>query len=155
MASVRIHVFCGGGTGSRLIQLLSERGHQVSVGILAPGDADLEVVDKLSLVCVRTSLPRQPPEPSTLKEARALLATSEVLAVTPFAVGRANVANLELAEEFSRSRPLLHLEGLPITDRDYTEGRATQLYNLLQARATAKGRTPSELLLAWEQISPG
>jgi hypothetical protein len=52
-------------------------------------------------------------------------------------VGPGNVRNLELALETARSgTPLVLLDAVPIIERDFTGGRASGLWEQLQARAT-------------------
>jgi iron complex transport system ATP-binding protein len=52
-------------------------------------------------------------------------------------VGPGNLRNLELAlEQAEMGTPVVLLDFIPITERDFTDGRATQLWQRLRDRAT-------------------
>jgi hypothetical protein len=52
-------------------------------------------------------------------------------------VGPGNVRNLELAlEAAQRGKPVLLLDAVPIAERDFTGGRATELWQQLREGAT-------------------
>jgi hypothetical protein len=52
-------------------------------------------------------------------------------------IGSGNVRNLELAlEAAARGIPLVLLDAMPIAERDFTGGHATELWQQLRERAT-------------------
>jgi hypothetical protein len=52
-------------------------------------------------------------------------------------VGPGNLRNLELAlEQADMGTPVVLLDSIPITERDFTDGRATLLWQRLRDRAT-------------------
>ena len=67
---------------------------------------------------------------------RRLAERSDVIVVCDAPVGPGNVRNLELALEAIRDgRQIVILDATPITERDFTGGRATQLWTEIVDRA--------------------
>jgi iron complex transport system ATP-binding protein len=128
----RAHVVGGAGRASPLLRRLAEAGFDVSVGVLHGSDTDAAVAERLNLV--RVSVPPF----STIDEesaaaCRALMLAAEVLVVCDAPFGPGNVANLRLALGAARAgvRTVL-LEQIPIAERDFTDGEATELWMALR-----------------------
>ena len=140
-----LHVFCGGGTGSHLLRLLHDSGAIVSAGFLASTDSDAETCRALGFETVTVPNPGAP-SPEVLSKVRHLLRTSEAVVLTPFAVGRSNLANLELALELPEAFPIFLLSGSDFSKRDYTGGEATVVYRQLEARARGRSSSATDLV---------
>jgi iron complex transport system ATP-binding protein len=62
--------------------------------------------------------------------------TADVIVVCDPPVGPGNVRNLELAlEAAARGIPVVLLGSIPIAERDFTDGRATELWSQLREGA--------------------
>lgn len=124
--SRRVHVICGGGSGEELLQGLVERGHEVTAGTLHLLDSD-------QVTCERLHIPGPLESPfSAITEGtraahREILARSEVIVIAPLMVGPGNLANLEDALPFVTGRPTYFLRGVPGPDRDFTDGKASEV----------------------------
>ena len=131
----RAHVVGGAGRGAPLLRALTEAGYEVSVGVLHASDTDALVVERLNLV--RVSVPQfSEIDRGSAAECAQLIAATDVLVVCDAPYGPGNVENLRLALEAARggTRTVL-LEGTPIGERDFTGGRATELWNALRELA--------------------
>lgn len=131
----RAHVVGGAGRGAPLLRRLAEAGFDVSVGVLHGSDTDAAVAERLNLV--RVSVPPF----STIDEesaagCRALMLAADLLVVCDAPFGPGNVANLRLALAAARVgvRTVL-LEQIPIAERDFSGGEATELWTALRAVA--------------------
>jgi iron complex transport system ATP-binding protein len=128
----RAHVVGGAGRAAPLLRRLAEAGFDVSVGVLHGSDTDAAVAERLNLV--RVSVPPF----STIDEesaaaCRTLMSAADVLIVCDAPFGPGNVVNLRLALGAARAgvRTVL-LEQIPIAERDFTDGEATELWTALR-----------------------
>ncbi len=145
MAPPRLHIICGGGTGSHLLRNLHARGYHLSVGPLSELDDDAQTARSLGVEFAQVPTDGRP-ETDSLAHARKLLVAADAVILTPFAVGKGNLASLALALELSPQTPLYLVLGGEFARRDYSGGEAARLYALLRARAAAVPRTTSDLL---------
>lgn len=141
----RAHVVGGAGRGAPLLRRLAEAGFDVSVGVLHGSDTDAAVAERLNLV--RVSVPPF----STIDEesaaaCRAMMLAADLLVVCDAPFGPGNVANLRLALGAARAgvRTVL-LEQIPIAERDFTEGEATELWAAL--------REISEIVQGYDEVA--
>jgi iron complex transport system ATP-binding protein len=132
---VRALVVGGAGRGAPFFRMLAARGVIVSAGVLHGTDTDDDIADRLDLR--RVSVP-----PFSTIDDRAATAwrdladEADVIVVCDAPIGPGNVRNLELALAESRAgRPVVLLEETPIADRDFTGGKATELWSELRRRA--------------------
>ena len=131
----RAHVVGGAGRGAPLLRALTEAGYDVSIGVLHAADTDAVVAERLNLF--RVSVPAfSEIDAESAAECARLMAGADLLVVCDAPYGPGNLENLRLALEAARAgtRTVL-LEQIPITGRDFTEGRATELWNALRERA--------------------
>lgn len=120
----RVHLVCGGGTGAPLMDALTRRGLEVSVGVVNVLDTDFEVAEALGLRVVAEA-PFSELTKAALDEASILAAAAEAVVLTAVPLGRANVANLavlEAARAAGRRVFVVDPEGLAA--RDFTGGEA-------------------------------
>jgi iron complex transport system ATP-binding protein len=138
----RAHVVGGAGRGAPLLRLLAERGFRVSAGVLHGTDTDDEVAARLDLE--RVSVPAF----STIDDAaaiacRQMMRAADVVIVCDAPFGPGNVRNLELALEAAREGiPVILIEEMPVAERDFTHGRATELWTELRALARVAASAP-------------
>ena len=133
--ALRVHVICGGGTGTALLLALHGRGYAVTAAGLNEGDTDAEVAAMLGIPFAReasfSSL-----SPPALREAARLAQTADVVLLTSVPFGRANLANLEAALALRRGgTPVLCLydPSEAFAARDFTGGAAGALWQGLLA----------------------
>jgi iron complex transport system ATP-binding protein len=126
----------GAGRGAPLMRLLVERGVRVVAGVLHGSDSDLEVAERLDIEHVSV------PAFSAIDEEaasawRRQAAAADLIVVCDPPVGPGNIRNLELAlEQAEEGKPVVLLESIPIAERDFTGGRARELWHQLRDRAT-------------------
>lgn len=128
----KIHLIGGGGTATTLLRELYRQGYQLTMGVVAPGDSDLESAKIFNVHTVSTP----PFTPITVEAHQAnveLVKGADWVILCSLTFGEHNLANLKAAAEGVH---LLIVEDSPIEERDYTGGQATELYNQLKGRAT-------------------
>ena len=133
--NVRALVIGGAGRAAPLFRMLGERGVQVMAGVLHGTDTDDDVAVRLDLERVSVP-PFSTIDDSSAANWRRLAAGADVIVVCDPPVGPGNVRNLELALEAARAgtRTVL-LDATPIDERDFTGGRAAQLWDELARHA--------------------
>jgi iron complex transport system ATP-binding protein len=132
----RAHVVGGAGRGAPVMRKLAEAGFDVSVGVLHASDTDAAVAERLNLI--RVSVPPFSHIDAEAGEAvRALMQEADLLVVCDAPFGPGNVENLRLALESARAAtPIYLIEQVPIEERDFTDGTATELWHALRRVAT-------------------
>jgi iron complex transport system ATP-binding protein len=128
----RAHVIGGAGRGAPLLRRLSEAGYDVSVGVLHATDTDAMVAERLNLLRVSVP-PFSEIDEAAAAECRSMIADADLLVVCDAPYGPGNLANLALALEAARTgvRTIL-LDQVPMAERDFTGGRATELWQALR-----------------------
>ena len=128
----RAHVVGGAGRGAPLLRRLAEGGFDVSVGVLHGSDTDAAVAERLNLVRVSVP-PFSTIDEESAEGCRSLMLAADLLVVCDAPFGPGNVANLRLALGAARAgvRTVL-LEQIPIAERDFTGGEATELWAALR-----------------------
>jgi iron complex transport system ATP-binding protein len=131
----RAHVIGGAGRGAVILRLLVERGYEVTTGVLHSGDSDEGVAERLNLLRV-TVPPFSAIDPRSAADCRDLIADSSLLVVCDAPFGPGNVENLRLGlEAAKRGVRTIVIEQIPIEERDFTQGLATQLWHSLKEGA--------------------
>jgi iron complex transport system ATP-binding protein len=135
----RAHVVGGAGRGAPLLRRLAEAGFDVSVGVLHGSDTDAAVAERLNLVRVSVP-PFSTIDEESAEGCRSLMLAADLLVVCDAPFGRGNIANLHLALGAARAgvRTVL-LEEIPIAERDFTGGEATELWGALRQVAEVVG----------------
>lgn len=132
---LRVLVVGGAGRGAPLFRMLAERGVQVSAGVLHGTDTDDDVAARMDLVRVSVP-PFSVIDDAAASTWRELAAAADVIIVCDAPVGPGNLRNLELALEAARAgRAIVLVDGVPIAERDFTHGRAAELWAELRAAA--------------------
>lgn len=132
---LRVLVVGGAGRGAPLFRMLAERGVKVSAGVLHGTDTDDDVAARMDLV--RVSVPPFSVIDDTAASTwRQLAAAADVIIVCDAPVGPGNLRNLELALEAARAgRAIVLVDQVPIAERDFTQGRAAELWAELHSVA--------------------
>lgn len=130
----RVHVICGGGTGTEMLLALHGRGFSVTAGALHADDADAAAARLLDI-----PFAVEPPfsllSYAALEHAARLAEDASVVIVAEMPVGQANQASLEAALSLRRAgKPVLCRQSEePFAARDFTGGRAGKLWAALLA----------------------
>ena len=156
--ALRVHVICGGGTGTRLLLALHGRGYAVTVAGLNEGDTDAEAAQMLGIpFACEASFSLLSPD--VLREAAHLAQSADVVVVSKVPFGRANLANLDAALALRRAgKPVVCLEnpGAEFSARDFTGGAAGALWQELLAsgaEVVATTEAALRLLESWKDGS--
>lgn len=143
---LHLHLICGGGTGSFLMEQLVQQGYRVSCGVLNIGDSDWTKAKSLGLELVE-EVPFQAIKDKTYQKNRRLVEAAEVIIVLPIPFGYGNVGNLSQALEAKLAGKRVLLVGDDdISRRDFTEGEATKIYQELLKNGAQIVTHPSQLL---------
>lgn len=143
---LKLHLICGGGTGSFLMEQLVQQGYQVSCGVLNIGDSDWAKARSLGIELVE-EVPFQSIKAKTYQKNRRLVEAAEVVVVLAIPFGPGNVGNLSQALEARLAGKTVLLVGDDdISQRDFTGGEATKIYQELLKNGAQVVTHPSQLL---------
>jgi iron complex transport system ATP-binding protein len=118
---------------------LAEAGYEVSVGVLHASDTDHVTAERLNLVRVSVP-PFSTIDRESAETCRGLMEAADLLVVCDAPFGPGNVENLRLAlAAASTGVRVVMLEQVPIVERDFTGGEATELWTALRRVATVVG----------------
>ncbi|MFZ0699366.1 MAG: ABC transporter ATP-binding protein [Thermoplasmata archaeon] len=134
-----VHLIGGGGAAAPYLWALADDGYALTVGPLHLLDSDAEVAQSLA-VAAPIEAPFAPLGPEVRERHRSLLRRARAIVVAPVAIGPANLANLEDLLPFSTRVPIFLVAKPPIADRDFTGGRATEIYGELRAAGAREVR---------------
>ena len=155
---LRVHVICGGGTGTALLLALHGLGYGVSAAGLNEGDTDAEAARMLGIpFACESSFSLL--SPAVLRESARLAQEADAVLLTPVPFGRANLANLEAALALRRTgKPVVCLQNPAerFTARDFTGGAAVALWEKLLEAGARVAPTPEvalHLLESWNHGS--
>ncbi|MFZ5351575.1 MAG: ABC transporter ATP-binding protein [Bacillota bacterium] len=141
----RIHVICGGGSGSELIKELYLSGYELSSGVLAIGDQDWKISKECEMD-VAEEIPFVPINEEAYISNIELMRKADYIILTDLYFGKANIRNLEvLLEEEVKSKKLYIIGDATFAERDYTEGQAEEMYKKIRLN-------PRAVLLEREQL---
>ena len=127
----RIHIICGGGSGSRLMYHLADIGFTVTAGVLSEWDSDYHTAQVLNIDFPH-ELPFIPIRDESHRYHLDLISQADCTIVTETYFGNSNILNLEAANYADK---LVLLGDLDVTERDYSGGRASNIYSGLRKRA--------------------
>jgi iron complex transport system ATP-binding protein len=130
--SLRVHVICGGGTGSDLLRALHRAGCQVSAGILSMNDSDYETAGALGIFCI-TEPPFCPITDPARKELLEQITAADAVIMTATPVGEGNLDNLRMLAQCAGTPVLFLAEDGRAALPDYTGGKATAIIGQIAA----------------------
>jgi iron complex transport system ATP-binding protein len=132
----RAHVIGGAGRGASSVRSLTELGFEVSIGVLHSGDTDETVAERLNLLRVVVP-PFSAIDDRSAGDCWEMIHAASVLVVCDAPFGPGNIENLRLAARaLAQGTSTILLERIPIEERDFTGGEATDLWNRLRSGAT-------------------
>jgi iron complex transport system ATP-binding protein len=127
-----VHVIGGGGTGARLLYLLTAAGFEVTAGALNEGDSDLETARLLGIDTV-TLPPGAEMDKATTATVREQVTNAAVTVIADVEIGAGNLPNLEAAAD---AEELVVVEKRPFEERNFVGPAARARYASLRSRAT-------------------
>lgn len=128
LAKRRLHLICGGGSGSLIMSNLKVDGFLVSCGVLNVMDTDYETAEALEIPVV-SEAPFSQISDNTYKENIEMIKSSEIVVLANVEFGYGNLSNLEAIEQaLDIGKKVMILQESSITKRDYTKGEATEIY---------------------------
>lgn len=153
LSRTTVHVIGGGGTAAPVLAKLTRRGYSLTCGVLNEGDADQEVAEALDIPYVSQQLFAQT-TPESLEKHRELMRAADVVVLTDVPVGHGNLPNIEIAlEAASEGKPVVALRPDLISERDFTDGKATGLVAEMLSLSVGAASTVDEVVRAVESIS--
>ncbi len=93
--SAKVHVVCGGGSGSRLMRLLAKNGIPFTSGVIHENDVDFRVAKHCAVEVVGEK-PYEEIGEKSFKRALELVKRCDVVVDTGFPIGKINERNLEI-----------------------------------------------------------
>lgn len=143
--NVKVHVICGGGSGSDMISKLVNSGFDVSAGVLSIGDLDWKVSKDFDLPLAE-DIPFSRISDEAYETNKKLASQADYIVLTEMYIGKANMRNLEvLLESEVVDKPILILGDQSFETRDITEGAAGLLYNQIKNRKSSIAVVEEEL----------
>lgn len=148
-----VHVIGGGGTAAPVFAKLVRRGYSITSGVLNLGDADQEVAEALDIPHVSQPLFAQT-SPESLESHRGLMRAADIVVLTDVPIGHGNIPNVEVALEAARAGKLMILlKPDLIAERDFTDGKATELVREIVSLGGRSVSTVDEVVSGVEQLS--
>ncbi|MDD5049201.1 MAG: ABC transporter ATP-binding protein [Methanoregulaceae archaeon] len=129
----KVHVICGGGEGSDLLQALHAEGCEVTAGILAVNDSDYRAAKALGIPCI-VEPPFSPVTDRSLGELTLALEDARSVILTRGLWGAGNIGNLRVLESANiRKVIILDRQAGEQDEWDYTGGEAEAILERLAA----------------------
>ncbi|MEW6069105.1 MAG: ABC transporter ATP-binding protein [Candidatus Thermoplasmatota archaeon] len=129
---LKVHIICGGGSGSYLMRALTEDGIVVTAGVLNLLDSDYETAKAFNVTAV-LELPFSEITELSYNSNLNMMRDVNAVIVTDFPVGYGNLKNLEVAERaIEFGIPVIIIENTPIQEKDFTDGKATEYFKRLK-----------------------
>ena len=151
---LKVHLFCGGGSGKSLLRKLHLAKATVSAGPLNQGDADEEVATALNSEVIY-EVPFQPFSGQSISATRQSLAQAEVIIIATIWWGNGNLPCLDLAAEALQQGTPVYLLN-PTRKQDFTAGKAWGKLQALQqagAMVVANEEQLMSRLAGWMKTS--
>lgn len=132
--NIKVHVICGGGSGSEIISSLHNSGFEVSAGVLCIGDLDWKISKDFDLKLAE-EIPFSRISDDAYEINKALAAAADYIVLTDLYIGKANLRNLEvLLEKELQNKSIIILGDDSFQQRDITKGAAMALYKDIKQR---------------------
>lgn len=148
----RIHVICGAGTATFLMNSLVNQGYKVTAGVLNQNDTDYDAARMLGIEIVEEKPFSNISDKKYLQNLE-LIMQAEFVVITDIPFGNGNLHNLEAAmEAINHGIPVVMINGGEIKERDFTDGKATRLYNLLKTGGSIIVKNYLEIIEVLEKL---
>ncbi len=147
----RIHVVCGAGTATFLMNSLVNHGYKVTAGVLNEKDTDwdtaktlgIEVVDENPFFYITEKKYQQNLE---------FIKQADFVVLTDIPFGEGNLYNLKaVIEAMKHGIQVIMIGGNEIDKKDFTGGKAIQLYNMLKTGGSIVVKNYQEVINVMEK----
>ncbi|MDH7606996.1 MAG: ABC transporter ATP-binding protein [Candidatus Bathyarchaeota archaeon] len=154
----KVHVIAGGGTGAPLIKILYRKGYYVTAGVLNLLDSDYEECSMLGIPTVGEA-PFSPITNENHEKNLGMVNQADIVILSNVCFGHGNLKNMEaVLYAVERGKKVIIVEETPIQQRDFTKGKAEELYMKLKnsGAVTVKNyyEVPSLLKNLENELSP-
>ena len=141
---VKAHLICGGGTGSSLMNLLINEGHEVTAGVLNVLDSDHETAQSLGLTFAEEA-PFSPitEEPHSLN--LRLIEDSDIVIMTTLPFGPGNIQNLRAAKHAVDKKIPLFIFKAAVPDHEFAYPEADALLADIKKSGVREIKSTGEL----------
>lgn len=146
----KVHIICGGGSGSRLIETFYNRGWQVSCGVLSSGDSDYELCCSLGIQVIEEK-PYTDISKEVYEKNLQAVSCADLVILADVDIGRNNLANVQVLKEAGGKKLYILREKA----RDYTGGAAdAMIAELIESGRAAVADTDSmkKLFPLWNKV---
>lgn len=127
-----VHLVGGGGSCILLFRSLLNRGWKVSTGVVNAGDSDWREARRLGLPMVE-ALPFSNISKNDAKRNQEMMQAADFIIMAGIPFGFGNIENLAcVVEQAEQGKRVIVVDDTEISDRDYTGGKAAQLYTRLR-----------------------
>lgn len=141
---LRIHLFCGGGSGRILLRKLHLTQAEITVGPLNQEDSDHSLAVALNIPVV-TEAPFHPYSHKILHQAEQYAATADALVIAATCWGKGNLACLDLVlRAQTTEKPVYLIDPQPTCD--FTNGQAWEKMAALQRCGAVAVRNEDQLI---------
>jgi cobalamin transport system ATP-binding protein len=147
VSNKRVHIICGGGTGSEVITTLEMKGYDISIGVVNIGDSDWDLSKKLSLKIVEET-PFSEITPLSYSKNIEEISKSDVIVLTSVPYGNGNIKNLQAAQHgLELGKSVLLIDQYDRYDQfDYVEGNAKKLIEMMKEKGLVVVNSVERLL---------
>jgi iron complex transport system ATP-binding protein len=149
----KVHIICGGGSGSELMYSLQERGYRLSSGVLCVNDTDFETSTELDIPCV-TEAPFNPITEASLSLLRAQLEHSDAIVVCGMPIGPGNIGNIRILERYTDRCIIIFDPRSPQERNDFSGGEADRIFAHLDSAGARSARSITEVLRYLSECAP-
>ncbi len=150
----RIHIVCGGETGSALLTELTRLGYSVTAGVLNVLDTDNETAHELGIPVVDEA-PFSPISQENHKEHLKMISSSQLVILSPVPFGKGNMKNLEATLWAQRKGKNVLMIERGKEDGDFTGGTAGRFLHELRSGGARTVRDKDEAISEAESILTG
>lgn len=141
---LKVHLICGGGSGIRLMRLLAIEGYQVSAGVLNIGDTDYQLARSLGMDTIDEA-PFSHISDAAHRRNIERVRDADVVILSRVPIGIGNLKNMAAAQAaLEAGARVIVFEGFD--GMDYTDGKATEIFNRLESRGSIVAKDESEVL---------
>jgi iron complex transport system ATP-binding protein len=129
---LKIHLVCGGSSGSFLMHLLNEE-YEITAGVIHESDTDYEVARAIGIELV-SEAPFSPISDEMFRKNLDMIKRSDTVILADIPFGFGNIKNLYAIKSVLKKedKKVLIIDKTPIDDRDFTNGEATEIFKSLK-----------------------
>ncbi|MEJ2114322.1 MAG: ABC transporter ATP-binding protein, partial [Flavobacteriaceae bacterium] len=141
-----LHHISGAGTGTGLMKILTDEGYNLTAGVLNVLDTDYETA-KILKIPVVAEAPFSPIMEKTRKDNLNMITKASAVVISSVPFGYGNLHNLKTAREaLDKKIPVYIINELPIEQRDFTNGKAKELFIEMKNNGAIFVKNQHELL---------